>query len=77
MNTVREMSGICKGILNKPVAMNPVNGYEQISQIIGQFVMNPRNMLIQIIFRSNRFPFFTRMTAFLVNCKLSSRKISR
>ena len=40
-------------------------------------VMNPRNMLTQIIFRSNRFPVFARMTAFLVNCKLSSRKISK
>ena len=34
-------------------------------------------MLIQIIFKSNRFPTFTRMTAFLANCKLLSRKISR
>ena len=33
-------------------------------------VMNPRNMLTQIIFRSNRFPAFTWMTAFLMNCKL-------
>ena len=40
-------------------------------------VMNPRNMLIQIIFRNNRFPAFTRMAAFLVNCKLLSRKISK
>ena len=40
-------------------------------------VMNPRNMLTQIIFRSNRFPAFARMMAFQVNCKLSSRKISR
>ena len=77
MNTVSEMSGKYQKILKKPVAMNPVYGLEQISQIIGQFIMNPRNMLIQIIFRSSRFPFFTRMTAFLVNCKLSSWNISR
>ena len=32
--------------------------------------MNPRNMLTQIIFKSNRFPLFARMTAFLVNYKL-------
>ena len=37
-------------------------------------VMNPTNMLIQIIFRSNWFPTLTRMTAFLANCKLLSRK---
>ena len=39
--------------------------------------MIPRNTLIQIAFRSNRFLAFTRMTAFLVNCKLFSRNISR
>ena len=38
---------------------------EQIMQII---FMNPRNMLTQIRFRSNRFPVFARMTPFLVNC---------
>ena len=39
--------------------------------------MSQRNMLIQIIFRSNRLPAFTRMTAFPVNCKPLSRNISR
>ena len=40
-------------------------------------VMGPRNMLIQITFRSNRLPAFTRMTAFLVNCNPLSQNISR
>ena len=54
-----------------------LNGLEQISQTIAQLSWTQKNMLIQIIFRSNRFTTFTRMTAFLVNCKLLSRKICR
>ena len=54
-----------------------LNGLEQIMQIIGQLSWTQEICWLKSYLEAIDFPYFIRMTAFLMNCKLSSRKISR